>query len=399
MNDATDLLLRFERGRKELGQTLKDFLQDEKDCILTQELTLALIAVDAEHQLHHGILPRVSHYQPDFPSVCASSIEATLIETIHEFTSNTCPITELLGELPVENAGYRFEREIGRGATGVVYEATQLSLDRTVAAKVLFLGSQDGEELSLSEGSLLASIEHDCVPTIYDHEMIGNRPCLFMRMITGPSLRYFCKEHRTHLTRAVNWMIRITGGIAECHSRGILHCDLKPDNILLDDDQPVIVDFGLASVLGTSRGGLTGSVGYLAPELRLRPDQPVMTSGDLFGLGVIFYELLTGNHPYPKEDFSQPARRPSDFNPDVDAKLEAICCKAIARDPAERFPTAQAMRKDLLDWQSSHNASDETNQSNEAVIENDSNLGDTSDGNSSNGILNWITKAASFLAF
>lgn len=391
MKAITDVLLEFELESEDQPDALGCYLERLKDrsVHLSLELCQGLIAIDAERKLRSAALPNLPYYLTLFPAIEAQLIEPVLLETMQQFTSTFCPVRAVAGKLPCEINGVRFNREIGRGATAVVYEAERICIGRPLAAKVLFLRPQGGEEsgptnaanptvANVIEACMLAKIEHECIPTVYDVIELQGRPCILMKMINGLPLRKYCdKQALVSIPHAVKWMVQLAQAIHECHLHGMLHRDLKPENILNCEGKPVIVDFGLASDPGQSTAPLAGSPGYLAPELLRDSFEPLMAACDVFALGVIFYELLVGSHPYPQEDFSQPPRRLTDLRPDIDAELESICLRAIAVEPQQRYHSAQSFYQALQIWQQHQESSPKR----------------------THPILNWIAgRAAAFLA-
>jgi len=270
------------------------------------------------------------------------------------FVESFCPVSNVLGSLPVLQDDFQFISEIGRGGTGVVYEAKDTKLNRMVAIKVPFAQKSN----ILREAKTLSRLEHPNIAPIYQSGQIGGLNFIAMKFIEGEPLKAYCRNPPLlDPVRAARIVAETLDAIVACHSRGVVHLDLTPSNILLNEkSQPIVVDFGLASSVFGIRQQL-GSPGYMSPELfdDSSVDSPILC--DIFSLGVVLYELLTGCKPYGKKipSLSHPPRRCTDYSDrNVHAELDKICLKAIAVDPDMRFQTAQGFQAALHDWISNH---------------------------------------------
>lgn len=350
MPTLSGLLIEFEKRIGESNLSVKQFATEYSE-ELDKKTLLALIGVSTEYQLRKGMFSESRKYINDFPFLTEHEVQQVIATSIGNFVESYCPISDLVGQLPVEYGGYRFLRELGRGGTGVVYEAEQLSLKRTVAVKVVLL-IPDASNL-ISEATILGRLEHPNILTIYDHGKIEHLSYISMQLIHGRTLKYYCrKPPNLSPERAVTLIIQILDAIGECHGRGIVHWDLKPSNILVAEGKPIVADFGLAKHLGSKRKFFAGSPQYMAPEIHSEDETLSPTLCDVFSLGVILYELLTGNRPYANaiDSFKQPPRRPRDYRVEIDEELEQICLKAISVSPSYRFQTTQNFRDSLLAW-------------------------------------------------
>ncbi|MCI0684652.1 MAG: serine/threonine protein kinase [Gemmataceae bacterium] len=272
-----------------------------------------------------------------------------------------------------EPAGYQVLRELGRGGMGVVYQARQTALDRIVALKTIppddAVSPAEFDRLR-RETETIARLDHPHIVSIYDVGEHQSRPYFSMKYYAGGNLARQIRGPSADLAAHARLVETIARAVHHAHQRGILHRDLKPSNILLDEDgQPHVVDFGLAARFNSgfnsgfdSNDGATGSevVGtpsYIAPEQALRK-QAITPASDVYGLGTILYELLTGERPFVGETtvatllqvLERPPRPPRQRNPRVPADLEAICLKCLEKAPRRRYQSALELAEDLERW-------------------------------------------------
>jgi serine/threonine protein kinase len=265
---------------------------------------------------------------------------------------------------PVRLGRYRVLRPLGAGGMGAVYLAEDPELGRLVAVKVpRFLGPPEAQAASrqrfLREARAAAAVRHPHVCPIYDVGEEGTTPYVVMAFIEGRSLAdRLAREGRVADPRAaVDLAAQVAEGLAAVHDRGLVHRDLKPSNILLDaSGDAFLSDFGLARRQDdadrmTATGALVGTLCYMAPE---QADAvrfgPATARTDLFSLGVVLYEMLTGRLPFEAKDRTgllyqivhDAPPPPRQFRPDLDPRLEAVILKALAKNPAERWPDCRA---------------------------------------------------------
>lgn len=262
---------------------------------------------------------------------------------------------------------YELLEEISRGGMGVVYKARQASLGRVVALKMILAGQWANEkeiERFRREAEAVAKLDHPNIVPVYavgEHE---GRHFFSMKFIEGQSLAARMGSFRADLRLAVTVMITVAHAVEHAHQRGILHRDLKPSNILLDKEgQPHVADFGLAkwgqdSSLTLSAGAV-GTPGYMAPEQAEGNTEQVTTASDVFSLGAILYQMLTGQAAFAGDTPLAVARRvaenepvrPRLLNELVDRDLETICLKCLEKEPARRYRTATALAEELQRWE------------------------------------------------
>ena len=235
-------------------------------------------------------------------------------------------------------AGYRLDSLIARGGMGVVYRATQLALERPVALKVIARELADKEgfrERFLRESRLAARLDHPNVVPVYDAREEDGELIVAMRLVEGGDLRQLI-QHEGPLApaRAIGLLGQVADALDAAHAAGIVHRDVKPHNILVEGDCAYLSDFGLAKAIeGTGDGSsasIVGTVEYMAPE-QWRGEK-VGSSADIYSLGCVLYEALTGIAPF--------ARKEADSEPEVPKGIDAVIERAVAKDPDDRYQTA-----------------------------------------------------------
>src|SRR5437868_4067866 len=262
---------------------------------------------------------------------------------------------------------YELLKQIGRGGQGVVFRARQKSLNRIVALKVIGLGHWATEahlKRFRLEAEAAASLKH---PVIVPTHAVGERDgsCYFsMKFIEGGQLDEVARREAMPIRRAVELIAKVARIVHYAHEHGILHRDIKPGNILLDKNgEPHLTDFGLARLVeaeSTITGTLEamGTPSYMAPEQAAGEHTKVSKATDVYGLGAVFYQLLTGHPPFAggttyetiKLLLETEPRQPRRLNPKVDRDLSTICLKCIEKDPKRRYSSALALAEDLEHW-------------------------------------------------
>jgi len=238
-------------------------------------------------------------------------------------------------------AGYRIEALIARGGMGVVYRATQVALERPVALKVISreLAGQAGfRERFLRESRLAARLDHPGVVPVYDAREEDGELIVAMRLVEGGDLRRLIeREGPLEPERAIGLLGQIADALDAAHTAGIVHRDVKPHNILVEGDRAYLSDFGLAKAIeGTDAGGsasIVGTVEYMPPE-QWRGEK-VGPAADVYSLGCVLYEALTGIAPF--------ARKEAGTEPELPRGMDAVIERAVAKGPADRYPTAGAL--------------------------------------------------------
>jgi len=273
-------------------------------------------------------------------------------------------------EVLMDFGDYELLEEIGRGGQGVVYRARQKSLNRTVALKVIGLGqwaTQAHLKRFRREAEAAANLDHPCIVPIYE---VGEREgsCYFsMKFIDGGQLDEVARRTPISIRNAAELIAKLARTVHYAHEHGILHRDIKPGNILLDaKGEPHLTDFGLARLLETKSTvthtmDVLGTPSYMAPEQASghNPATAGLTSAtDVYGLGAVFYQLLTGHPPFAggttyetvRLVLETEPRQPRLWNPKIDRELSTICLKCLEKDPKRRYSSALALAEDLEHW-------------------------------------------------
>lgn len=259
--------------------------------------------------------------------------------------------------------GYDVVGELGRGGMGVVYRAHHVKLNRPTAIKML-LGGQYVDPVSqarfLIEAEAIAQVQHPHVIQVFDFGQHDGQPYFALELLGGGTLGGKLRAAGQFTPRAAAEMVaKLADAIAAAHSKGIVHRDLKPANVLLDEKgEPKVTDFGLAKVGSsdmTATGAVMGTPSYMSPEQAAGRTKEVGTTTDVYALGVILFELLTGRVPFRGDSvmdtiqlvISQEPARPRSLIPALPRDLETICLKCLEKDPHKRYPTAAALAADL----------------------------------------------------
>ena len=423
-DEFEDVILRFEDAWQ--GRARPEILAYLPTGAGRTRLLTELVHLDLEYRLRAGESARVEEYLARYPELTDDrAVMLELIAAEHEFRRRREPglaLSDVLqrfpqyrAELPGQIArttidgrdvplrptdqraealpevvGYEVLGLLGRGGMGVVYQARQLGLDRTVALKMVLTGFQAGpKDLARfrAEAVALARLQHPNIVQIYDVGETAGRPYFVFEFVAGGSLAQYLQGTPQPVRPAAQLVDTLARAVHAAHAQGVIHRDLKPANILLRDERegatgesrelsplasrlasvvPKITDFGLSKCAGadgeapdlrgpTVTGDLVGTPNYMAPEQAMVPRQPVGPAADVYALGAILYELLTGRPPFTGETplatvlqvlNNEPVSVTS-LQPNVPRDLETICLKCLRKEPRQRYGSALELAEDL----------------------------------------------------
>lgn len=256
--------------------------------------------------------------------------------------------------------------EIARGGMGVVYLARDKGLDRIVAIKTILNGqfaSQESKARFFAEAAAAAKLDHPGIIPVYEIGEVQDQPFFAMKYISGGSFASQMNRYRSDLRSGVELMVKVCRAVHHAHERGVLHRDLKPANILIDEDGfPLVADLGLAKAVDsdtniTQSGAIMGTPGYMSPE-QASGAGDVTTSTDVYALGAILFEVLTGQAPHQgrtaietlKRITSEESPTARSVNPDADRRLELVCQNCLTMKAEDRYSSAKALADDLENW-------------------------------------------------
>jgi len=329
------------------------------------------VGVELEYRRRRGESPALEEYLRRFPED-SGVIRSALEEPTRPHVAASTALMSTLAEHPVRPAsptfpdvpGYEVLDELGRGGMGVVYRARHLQLKRVVALKVIRDGRRAGPgELARfrTEAEALARLKHAHIVDIYDIGETDGLPFVALEFLEGGNLAGRLARTPQPVREAARMAATLARAMHAAHQAGVVHRDLKPLNVLLDRDGVLkIADFGLAKLLdaddvGSWSGQVMGTPNYMAPEQARGQRRLIGPATDVYALGAILYEMLTGRPPFQgpthletlalvRDEEPVP---PSRLQPKVPRDLETICLKCLAKGPDKRYPTAQDLADDL----------------------------------------------------
>jgi tetratricopeptide (TPR) repeat protein/tRNA A-37 threonylcarbamoyl transferase component Bud32 len=341
-------------------------------------LFLELLALELAYRRARGERPLPEEYTTAFPD-CAHLVNAAFAPTQSAPQSRPSIGRTVAGAAtvpPTPNSvqgnvgegatvpGYEVLGELGRGGMGVVYKARQTALKRYVALKVLTAGSHAGAQQRVrfrQEAEAVARLQHPHIVQIFEVGEKDGQPYFAMEYVPGCTLSQKLSGTPVAARQAAELVATLAQAMEYAHRRGIVHRDLKPANVLLTPEgQPKVTDFGLAKQLDdeqgqTQSGAVMGTPSYMAPEQAAGKSKDIGPAADVYALGAILYEMLTGRPPFKAETPLETMRQavteepvaPSRLQSKVPRDLETICLKCLHKEPARRYASALDLAEDL----------------------------------------------------
>lgn len=263
------------------------------------------------------------------------------------------------------NDRYRLEKQVGSGGMAVVYQATDLMLERTISIKLLkedFSSSPAFQERFKQEAKAAANLTHPNIVTIHDFGLDKKRLFIVMEFVPGTDLKQLINESDSGLAidKASRLFIQACAGVGYAHRAGLVHCDIKPHNMLITPDHRLkVTDFGIARALASINpeertDAIWGSPSYFSPEQAA--GAPPSPASDVYSLGVVLYEMVTGRLPFSADSPEQMAldhrlvdpAPPREFNPAISEELERIILKVLSKEPSARYRTADQLGRIMI---------------------------------------------------
>ncbi len=264
------------------------------------------------------------------------------------------------------NDRYRLDKKLGEGGMALVFQATDLMLERTIAIKILrkdFSASEAFQQRFKEEARAAANLTHPNIVTVHDFGFDKNRLFIVMEHVPGTDLKEIIKAHAPlPIPQASRLFVQACAGIGYAHRAGLVHCDIKPHNMLVTPDNRVkVTDFGIARALASVKPdeqsqAIWGSPAYFSPEQAAgRAPSP---ASDVYSLGVVLFEMLTGELPFmdaTPQDLAlkhryEPPPSPRHINPEISPALEEIILKVLSKEPSARYRTADQLGRIVISY-------------------------------------------------
>ncbi len=367
-----DLEKQWQRGRK---PTVEGYLRLYPELGTAETVPPGLLLAEYQVRRRFGGAAGLDDYARRFPrradelrgllaeagrSASGSSLSEANRQTVGPDKSTTPPgVPERVGR-------YRVVKKLGQGGMASVYLAEDAQLDRPVALKVPLLKGDDQastRQRFLREAQAAAKLRHANICPVYDVGEADGVPYLTMAYVEGRPLSDFLRGKALPERQAILLVRKLALALQEAHERGVVHRDLKPSNVMIDHrKEPVVMDFGLAQRVDTKgirltqEGAVLGTPAYMSPEQAGGEVAAMGPRCDVYGLGVMLYEMLTGRLPFEgpigvvfAQVLTKEPEAPSSLRPGLDPRLEAVCLKAMAKKPADRFASMKDFATALTD--------------------------------------------------
>jgi len=272
-----------------------------------------------------------------------------------------------ISSIPILANRYQLLQTLGSGGMAVVYRAKDLNLERFVAVKILrpdFSKDEEFRKRFHQEAKLVANLSHPNIVTVHDFGLDGEHLFIIMEYVPGTNLKTLIREKTViPINEANDLMIQAAAGVGYAHRAGLVHCDVKPHNMLVTPDGHLkVTDFGISRALATIRPDerstvVWGSPQYLSPEQS--SGEPPSPASDVYSLGIVYYEMVTGRLPFYSKDATELTRMhkeavpvpPSLLNPQLSPELDQIILKVITKEPSGRYRSAEQFSRVLQNYQ------------------------------------------------
>jgi serine/threonine protein kinase len=360
---------------------VEDYLERHPELVSEPEALVGLIYAEVLLRLESGETPTLDEYLQRFPEHADSLRQCWAIHRLivdpqpvslatvsEDATAAPGPAAARTRAIPpLSQPGYEVLEELGKGGMGIVFKARQVAFNRLVAVKMIRSWSLASGEERLrfgTEAEALGRLDHPHIVRVFAFGEEQDCPFFVMEYLPGGSLSRLLRGGTLPIRRAAEVVRQVALGVQAAHDQDILHRDLKPGNVLLDSQGNArVADFGLAKLLDsdgaqTVSAAVMGTPSYMAPEQAAGRTRAIGRAADVWALGVILYECLTGKLPFSGATRQETLRLvqlaqplpPRRLRAEVPAELEAICLKCLYKEPDQRYPSAAALADDLRAW-------------------------------------------------